>query len=252
MSVLAPLFAPYDPIDATAPDTLLPLFSPGHLLGSDIFGRDQLSRVLWGGRPLIATSLAAVALALAVGFPIGLAAGYAGGVVGAGLMRIMDAMLSFPLILLAMMLVAALGPGLVNLIVAIAVSQVPVFARLARALTVREASREYVLAARAAGFSPSRIALLEIAPNVLGPVVVQATSIIAVTAGYAAALSYLGLGIQPPEPDWGYMVKEAQEVLMIAPSLAIVPGLLITGFVTACNFVGDDLRDLLTPQEDVG
>ena len=232
-----------------APDTLLPPLTPDHLLGSDIFGRDQLSRVLWGGRPLILTSLSAVLLAVAAGFPIGLAAGYFGGPAGSALMRLMDAMLSFPLILLAMILVAALGPGLGNLILAIAASQVPVFARLVQALSAREAGHDYVLAARAAGFSAGRIAILEIAPNVLGPVAVQATSIVAVAAGYAAALSYLGLGIQPPLPDWGYMVKESQEVLPIAPALAIVPGLLITGFVTACNFVGDELRDILTPDE---
>jgi peptide/nickel transport system permease protein len=249
ISLLAPLIAPYDPIETTAPDTLLPPLTSDHPLGSDIFGRDQWSRVLWGGRPLIVTSIASVLLALGAGFPIGLVAGFSGGHAGAALMRLMDVMLSFPLILLAMILVAALGPGLGNLILAIAVSQVPVFARLVQALSAREAAQEYVLAARAAGFSAARIAMLEIAPNVFGPVMVQATAIVAVAAGYAAALSYLGLGIQPPQPDWGYMVKESQEVLPIAPSLAIVPGLLITGFVGACNFVGDELRDILTPDE---
>jgi ABC-type dipeptide/oligopeptide/nickel transport system permease subunit len=246
MAILAPLVAPDDPTQRTG-EALLAPGSAGHLMGTDSFGRDQLSRLIWGARPLIATSLAAVIIALAVGFVIGLVAGFAGGWRDSVLMRAMDAVLSFPLILLAIMIVAALGPGATNLVIAIAVSQVPVFARLVRALTVREATKEYVLAGRAAGFSATRLAASEIAPNVVGPVIVQATSVIAVAAGYAAALSYLGLGIQPPSADWGYMVKEGQEFLFNAWDLAIVPGLLITAFVTACNFVGDDLRDLLDP-----
>jgi peptide/nickel transport system permease protein len=246
VSALAPVIAPYDPTARGAGTLLVPL-SEGHLLGTDSFGRDQLSRLIWGGRPLIATSLCAVGLAVAIGFAIGLVSGYAGGWVDTTLMRAMDVILSFPLILLAIIIVAALGPGLLNLIIAIAASQVPVFARLVRALTAREASKEYVLAARASGFGPARIALREISPNVIGPVVVQMTSVIAVAAGYAAALSYLGLGTRPPTPDWGYMVKEAQEFLFEAPDLALIPGLLITAFVTACNFIGDDLRDFLDP-----
>jgi ABC-type dipeptide/oligopeptide/nickel transport system permease subunit len=112
---------------------------------------------------------------------------------------------------------------------------------------LRERSKEYVLAARASGFGPARIALREVAPNVVGPVIVQAAVLIAVAAGYAAALSYLGLGITPPTPDWGYMVKEGQEFLFEAPDLALIPGLLITAFATACSFIGDDLRDILDP-----
>lgn len=246
ISILAPIIAPYDPAARDGATLLVP-FSDGHLLGTDSFGRDQFSRLLWGGRPLILTSLCAVGLAVVVGFAIGLLSGYAGGWVDTVLMRTMDVILSFPLILLAIIIVAALGPGLINLIVAIAASQVPVFARLVRALAAREASKEYVLAARSGGFGPVRIALREITPNVVGPVIVQMTSVIAVAAGYAAALSYLGLGTRPPTPDWGYMVKEAQEFLFEAPDLALVPGLLITAFVTASNFIGDDLRDFLDP-----
>ena len=196
---------------------------------------------------MILASLSSVGLAMVVGFGIGLVSGYVGGFVDTTLMRAMDIVLSFPLILLAIIIVAALGPGLFNVIVAIAFSQVPVFARLVRALTTRETSKEYVLAARAGGYGPTRIAMLEITPNVVGPVVVQMTSVVAVAAGYASALSYLGLGTRPPTPDWGYMVKEAQEFLFGAPDLALIPGLLIAAFVTAVNFIGDDLRDLLDP-----
>lgn len=247
IAIAAPLLAPYDPTASAGDGELLPPLSEGHLLGTDGFGRDQLSRLVWGARPLIVTSVASVALAVLVGSAIGLVSGYVGRYLDTFLMRFMDAVLSFPLILLAILFVAALGPGTLNLVIAIAISQVPVFARLVRALTAREMAKEYVLAARAEGLRPSRVLLLEITPNVVGPVIVQATSVIAVAAGYSTALSYLGLGIQPPTPDWGYMVKEGQEFLFSAWDLAIIPGLLITVFVTACNFAGDELRDLIDP-----
>jgi len=243
-AALAPWLAPYSPIDKASDQQLAPLLTPGHLLGTDQFGRDVLSRMLHGARPLITIALSAVAGALALGFAIGLPAGYFGRWVDLGLMRGVDLILSFPLILLAIVIVAALGPSLTNVIVAIVISQVPVFARLVRALAAGEAAKDYVLAARAAGFRPLRIMLVEIAPNVLGPVIVQTTSVIAVAALYSAALSYLGLGIQPPAPDWGYMVKEAQELMFLAPHLALIPGVAIAVFVTAWNFIGDDLRDV--------
>lgn len=246
LAAAAPLLAPYDPLQRST-TRLAPPFSPGHLLGTDGFGRDQLSRLLWGARPLVVTALCAVMLALLVGLVIGMVAGYRGGWTETVLMRAMDAILSFPLILFAIMIVAALGASLRNLIIAIAVSQVPIFARLVRALAAQEASREYVLAAKAAGHRTRRILTREILPNLLGPVAVQATSIVAVATGYAAALSYLGLGIQPPTADWGYMVKETQEFVFFAPDLALVPGVAITLFVLAWNFLGDDLRDIIDP-----
>ncbi len=247
VSLLAPLVAPFDPTLQDPTATLLTPGSPDHPLGTDNFGRDQFSRILYGGGPLIVTAIASVIIAALVGSLIGLVAGYRGGWVDTVAMRTMDVLLSFPLILLAIMVVAALGTGLINLIIAVAISQVPVFARLVRALTMRESGREYVLAARSGGFRPARILFGEIAPNLLGPLVVQATSTVAVATGYAAAMSYLGLGIQPPTADWGLMVKEGQQYLFQAPDLVIVPGLLITAFVTACNFAGDDLRDRLDP-----
>jgi peptide/nickel transport system permease protein len=249
VAILAPVLAPYNPT-ATTGAPLLKIGAPGHLLGTDSFGRDELSRAIYGARPLIATSLLAVLLAVVFGFAIGLVSGYFGRYVDTGLMRAMDVILSFPLILLAIMIVAALGAGLVNLVIAIGISQLPVCARLARALTARETPREYVLAAKTSGFRVPRVLLREIAPNVLGPIVVQATAIVAVAAGYAAALSYLGLGIQPPTADWGYMVKEGQEFIFVAPRLVLIPGILITLFVMACNFVGDDLRDLLAADRE--
>lgn len=250
-ALLAPLIAPFEPAAKVSDATMLPPLSEGHLLGTDRFGRDVFSRILFGAQPLILVSLTAVTGAGAIGLAIGLPAGFFGGWTDQGLMRAMDLILSFPLILLAIVIVAALGPGLENVILAIIVSQVPIFARLIRALAAGEAAKEYVLAARAAGFGPMRIMLVEIAPNILGPLVVQATSVISVAAIYAAALSYLGLGIQPPAPDWGYMVKEAQELLFMAPHLSLTPGIAIVVFVTAWNFIGDDLRDVIGEDEGV-
>ncbi len=250
VAIFAPLLAPYSPT-ATTGSPLMKPGARGHLLGTDSFGRDELSRVIYGARPLIVTSLLAVVVAVVLGFAIGLVAGYFGRFVDTGLMRAMDVILSFPLILLAIMIVAALGTGLINLVVAIGISQLPVCARLARTLTARERPREYVLAARTSGFGVGRVLFREIAPNLLGTIVVQATAIVAVAAGYAAALSYLGLGIQPPTADWGYMVKEGQEFIFVAPRLALIPGILITLFVMACNFAGDDLRDLFAGDREV-
>jgi peptide/nickel transport system permease protein len=167
-------------------------------------------------------------------------------------MRLMDVPLSFPLILLAIMVVAALGASAVNLVVAIAISQIPIFARIVNALTQREARREYTLAAKASGFPTSRILLRELLPNVVGQTIVQGTSIIAVAAGYSTALSYLGLGIRPPTPDWGNMVRESQELLAVAPDLVIVPALLITLYVVAVNFIGDDLNTVLSRDRGAG
>lgn len=246
-SLAAPLVAPFQPTAQNFSTTLLAPGAPGHLAGTDNLGRDQLSRLLYGGRPIIVTALCSVAVSTVVGTLLGMWAGFRRGWLDTLVARGMDVLLSFPLILLAIMIVAALGSGVQNVILAIAISQLPVFARLARALTLRESDREYVLAVRAAGFGSGRILFREILPNLVGPVIVQATSTVAVATGLTAALSYLGLGVQPPTPDWGLMVKEAQEFLFEAPDLAIVPGALITLFVLACNFVGDDLRDALDP-----
>lgn len=252
LSILAPLLAPDAPNAQDFNKTLLAPGAAGHLAGTDNLGRDQLSRLMYGGRPIIITAICSVILATTVGTLLGLLAGYRRGWVDTVIARGVDVLLSIPPILLAIMIVVALGSGVQNVILAIGISQIPVFTRLSRALTMREGDREYVLAVRAAGFTSPRIVFREILPNVLGPIIVQATSTIAVATGTTAALSYLGLGVQPPTADWGLMVKEAQEFLFEAPDLAIVPGTLITLFVLACNFVGDDLRDVLDPGNALG
>lgn len=240
LALLAPLLAPHDPLAGGGEPMLAPL-SEGHLLGTDGFGRDQLSRLLYGLRPMIGVSLGAVALALVVGGSYGLVSGVAGGRIDWAMMRAVDILMSFPIILAAILVLAALGPSLPNLMLAVAVSQFPIFARLARALASGEAAREYVLAARASGFAPLHIIFREVAPNILRPLVVQATSVVALAALTAAALSYLGLGVRPPTPDLGYMVKEGQELIFIAPEQALLPGLLIAIFALAVSFCGDQM-----------
>lgn len=241
-AVTAPLIAPYDPIASTG-TPLMPLFSDGHLLGTDGFGRDQLSRLLHGLGPMMFVSVGAVAVALAVGSAIGLFSGVAGGGVDWIIMRAVDVMMSFPLILAAILVLVALGSSLVNLMLAVAISQIPIFARLARALAAGEMVRDYVMAARATGFGRFHIMTREIAPNIIRPLLVQATSVVAVAALTAAALSYLGLGTRPPQPDLGYMVKEGQELIFIAPEQTILPGLIIAIFVLAMSFCGDQLNE---------
>lgn len=251
LAAFGPLLVSTDP-NVQSFEPLLAPFSASHLLGTDELGRDQLARLVVGARPLIVVSLASVAIAVAVGGVIGLAAGYYGRWLETVLMRAMDAVLAFPVILLALLIIVVTGTGVVPMIIAIAASQVPVFARLVRALVARERSREYVLAARAAGFSNARIIRTEIVRNIAGPTIVQAMSTLAVAAGFASAFSYLGVGVQPPAADWGYMVKAGQQYAFSNWELAVFPGLLITFFVVSCNFVGDSLRDVLDPRRRAG
>lgn len=244
IAVLAPVIAPDSPTAPNYANILQPPFSEGHLLGTDQFGRDMLSRTIYGARTLMIASLGSVLLALAAGFAIGTIAAYWGRAVETVLMRLTDLLLSIPLILLALILATGLGSGLRNLVIAIGISQTPVFARLVRALMRRELQREYALAARVSGLRPLHLVFREVTPNLVGPVVVQATGIVGVAAGYAAALSYLGVGISPPEADWGLMAREGQEYITRQLSVALIPAAAITIFVVAWNFLGDALRDV--------
>ena len=240
-AVLAPLISPYDPIQSVG-QPLVPLWSGGHPLGTDSFGRDQLSRLLHGLGPMMFVAIGAVILALILGGTVGLFSGVTGGRVDWLIMRGVDILMSFPLILAAILVIVALGSSLVNLMLAVSISQIPIFARLSRALASGEVVRDYVLAARATGFGPLHIMLREVAPNIVRPLLVQATSIVSVASLTAAALSYLGLGTRPPQPDLGYMVKEGQELIFIAPEQTILPGLVIAIFVLAMSFCGDQLN----------
>lgn len=248
VAVFGPLLVSADPTRQTS-EALLPLGASGHPLGTDDLGRDMLARMVYGARPLLLVAFLSTALAAVAGVATGLVAGFYGGRVEWGLMRFMDLALAFPSMLLIILIVAAWRPGVPGLVVGIGVSLAPGLARLTRALTAREAGRDYVLAARLGGTRAPRIMVQEVLPNIAGPLLAQIVMSLSVAAGFAAGLSYLGLGIQPPTPDWGYMVQAAQEFLYTAPRLVVLPAAATLIFVVACNFAGDDLRDALDPRD---
>lgn len=247
LSALAAVLAPYDP---TALDPAGRLAPPGgaHRLGTDRLGRDVLSRVLYGGRVALAVGAVAVVIGGGAGVPIGLTAGYKAGRLDAIVMRLMDGLMAFPALLLAIMVIAALGPGHVQAMLAIGVVLIPVFARLARALALAVRNQEFVLAARALGVRESGIVRRHVLPNVIGPLLIQMTVAFSGAVLAEASLSYLGLGTQPPTPSWGGMLQEARDVLFVARWMAIWPGLAIVSAVLGLNLLGDGIRDLLDPR----
>jgi peptide/nickel transport system permease protein len=241
LSLAAPILAPYDPI-ATAPADQLQPPSLNHPLGTDLFGRDVWSRVLWGGRLSLGAGTLAVALAVLTGGLFGLLAGYAGGQLDSALMRFIDVLLAFPSLLLALTLVALLGPGLVSIALAVGLASIPRFARLVRASALGVRSEPYIEAARVTGCRPARILLNHVAPNVHQVVI----PLVALEFGYAllniSALSFLGLGAQPPTPEWGTMLAEGRALLRHAPWVPMAPGVAITLSVLAFNLLGDALN----------
>jgi ABC-type dipeptide/oligopeptide/nickel transport system permease subunit len=228
---------------AQSSQALLSIGARGHLLGTDDLGRDELVRLVYGARPLITVALASALTACAVGTTVGLIAGFRGGWLDQLLMRCTDLALAFPSILLIILVVTVLGTGAGTLIIGIGIAMAPGFARFGRALTIRETGRDYVAAARIGGTPALRIMFVDILPNIFGSISVQLVSTVSLTAGYAAGLSYIGLGIQPPEADWGYMVQAGQSFIYSAPQLVVLPALCTLLFVVACNYVGDALRD---------
>jgi len=245
-AALAPLLSPYSP---SAPNIRERLRTPSlaHLFGTDELGRDVFTRVLYGARPILAVSVASVLCALLIGTTLGTLAGYRGGRLDELVMRLMDIVLSFPAILLAILIVAALGAGLGNVIIAVTFSLIPVFARLARSLALSLARNDYVLAAQCLGCTEGGVVRRHILPNMAPLVLVQASSMLATAFSLSAALSFLGLGVPPPTPDWGAMVSDGQRLVFDAPHVPFFPGLVISLTVMSVNFVGDALRDQLDP-----
>jgi peptide/nickel transport system permease protein len=243
----ADVVSPYSPATQDYGAILSPP-SLEHLMGTDNLGRDTLSRIIHGTRVSIQAGLVSVGLAAVVGTLLGLVAGYRGGWVDDLLMRLCDALWSFPTLVLALAIAAALGPGLTNAMIAIGVVFTPVFARLVRgsALSVRE--REFVLAARVVGAGDGRIMRLHVLPNVLAPVIVQGSLLVALAIVVEATLSFLGLGTQPPEPSWGSMLKAASQYMQVAPWLSFFPGFAIFVSVLGLNLLGDGLRRALDPR----
>lgn len=247
VAAFAPLVSPYSPI-ATSWTLIRKAPSWAHWMGTDENGRDVLARVIYGARASLLAGVISVAIAGGIGLPLGVVAGFAGGIADAVIGRIADAMLSCPFLILAIALAAFLGPSLENAMIAIGVTFAPVFMRVARGATLDAATNEYVEAARALGNPSWRVALRHILPNILPPVMVQATLAIAQAIIAEASLSFLGLGQQPPLPSWGSMLNAAQRFLTQAPWLAIFPGAAIFLAVLAFNLVGDGLRDAFDPR----
>ena len=247
LAVVAPLVAPYDPV-ATDWRAVRKPPSDLHLFGTDELGRDVLARVIWGARASLMAGLVSVSIALAVAVPLGLLSGYLGGVVDGLLMRIIDAMLAIPFLVLAIALAAFLGPSLTNAMIAIGVVQTPIFTRLTRGQALAVKHENYIEAARAVGNPHRRILLRHILPNILAPILVQATLAIAAAIIAEASLSFLGLGQQPPAPSWGSMLNTASHFLSQAPWMAVWPGLAIFSLVLSFNLLGDGLRDALDPR----
>ncbi len=246
-ALAAPLLSPHDPLKQDLGNALA---RPGrtHVLGTDNVGRDVLSRVIWGTRVSLVAGLVSVALATAAGSLLGLLAGYWGGRVDGMVMRLMDAVLSFPPLVLALALGAVLGAGLSGVLIALGVVYTPTFARLMRGQVLSIKARDYIDAARALGASGLRVACRHIVPNAAAPIIVQASLSVAFTILAEASLSFLGLGIQPPQPSWGSMINAGRGYMQQAPWIVFGPGAALFVTVVGLNVVGDAVRDALDPR----
>ena len=246
-AALAPWLAPFDPVEQNIIDRLAP---PGgeYVFGTDAFGRDVLSRILWGARISLLVAVTSIAAAILVGGAIGMVSGYVGGRTDALLMQAMDVLLSFPSLILGLIVVALLGPALPNLVFAIALTAVAPFARIARAPVLSLKERAYVEAGRALGFGHARILFVHILPNILAEILVMGSLWMATAVRTEASLSFIGLGVAPPAATWGGMMRDGFENILDAPWLSIWPGLAILALVLGLNMVGDGLRDATDPK----
>jgi len=249
LALAAPLISPYDPV-ATSWAAVRKPPSAAHPFGTDELGRDVLTRVIWGSRASLAAAAVAVGMAASIGVPIGLLSGYIGGASDAIIMRLVDAMLALPFLILAIALAAFLGPSLTNAMIAIGIAQVPIFARLMRGQVLAVREEDYIEAADAIGNPHRRIVLRHIFPNAMPPILVQATLAAATAIIAEASLSFLGLGQQPPNPSWGSMLNTARDLMSQAPWMAVWPGMAIFSVVLALNLFGDGLRDALDPRSE--
>ena len=250
--VLAAALAPYLPLaDPDTVDTvqrLKPPFTPGHLLGTDEFGRDLLSRLVWGARVSLLAGAATAAAAMLIGVLLGVLSGYYSGWPETVIMRLTDILMAFPYILLAIAIVAGLGPGLRNAMIAIAIVGFPIYTRLVRSIVLSVRGREFVEAARALGSTDRLILVRHVVPQLLSPVIVAFSLDVGAKILATAGLSFLGLGTQPPTADWGSMLATGRQFVILSPHVVLLPGLAIFVIVLALNLVGDALRDFLDPR----
>lgn len=253
VAVFAPWLAPHSPYETNSAAFLLPPFwqeggSTHYLLGTDAIGRDILSRLMYGSRLSLSIGAVVVVIALVIGVTLGLIAGFYRGIIEVAIMRMMDIILTLPSLLLAIVIVAILGPGLINAMLAVAVVVLPHYVRITRAAVITEVSKDYVTAARISGAGTLRLMFSEVLPNCAAPLIVQASLGVSTAILDAAALGFLGLGAQPPSPEWGTMLADAREFVMRAWWVVTLPGLMIVLAVLAFNLLGDGLRDALDPK----
>jgi peptide/nickel transport system permease protein len=250
MAIFAPLITFHDPVKQNLSASELPVFSEGHWLGTDNYGRDVWSRVVYGARISLAVGSVAVALGLIGGVFLGLLGGYYRKLDGI-IMRIVDLLFSFPGILLAMLIIAILGTSLINVAIAISIWSIPTCARIVRGSVLSIKEKEYIMAMKSLGASDIRIMVKHILPNAFAPIIVFATMRMATAILSTASLSFLGLGAQPPTPEWGAMISQGQAFMWTSPHLTIIPGIAIMLTVFAFNVVGDGLRDAIDPNMDI-
>jgi peptide/nickel transport system permease protein len=250
MAIFAPVISTQDPIHQNLVKSELPMFSEGHWLGTDNYGRDVWSRIVYGARVSLLVGITAVSLGLLGGVTLGLLGGYYKKLDGI-IMRIVDLLFSFPGILLAMLIIAILGTNLVNVAIAISIWSIPTCARIVRGSVLSIKQKEYIMAMKSLGASDFRIMIRHILPNAMAPIIVFATMRMATAILSTASLSYLGLGAQPPTPEWGAMIAVGQNYMWTSPHLTIIPGIAIMLTVFAFNVVGDGLRDALDPNMDI-
>ncbi len=251
-ALFAHVVAPYDPLTLDLLDAYAPPGSPGHLLGTDNFGRDILSRLIYGSRISLVIGVVVVSIAATLGTVLGLLAGYLGGWFDELVMRAVEIFYAFPFLVLAIAVIAVFGPSIFNVMWVLGLVSWPIYARLVRAQVLALHDVEYVEAARASGMSRWRVMFRHVLPNVLTPVIVTATFGIPEAILASAALGFLGLGVQPPTPEWGAMIAEGKDFIRRAPNLITWPGLAIMVVVLGFNFVGDGLRDALDPKGKKG
>lgn len=251
VAVFAPWIAPYDFSEQHILDSY-ERPGPKYWLGTDEFGRDALTRIIWGARPALLVGVLSVLVSIGIGVPIGLMAGFKMGWLDRVVCWFVDIMLSFPSMLLGLMLVTLLGGGVFKVVLAIGIAHVPQYIRLARGPTMAVREMDFVMATRALGAGDVRIAFGHILPNIVGPIIIMGTLSIAGAIRMEASLSFLGLGVQPPTPSWGNMIREGVQNILQSPWMALFPGLALTLTVLAYNMVGDSLRDMFDPREILG
>lgn len=248
VAIFADAIVPYDKALTQDISNRLLGFSRQHIFGTDAYGRDIFARVIHGSRYSLVMGLVGVGAGITIGGILGSCAGYYGGLVDTVIMRIMDTIMGIPFMLLALAIVAALGANLGNVLIALVVSMIPSYTRIIRSAILNVVGQDYIEAARSCGTSDAHIILKHVIPNAVGPIIVQATMSIGTMIIWAASLSFLGMGIQPPTPEWGYMLSEGRDYMLKAPHLVIIPGLAIVLTALSANLMGDGLRDALDPK----